>query len=108
MKYLIAVAGLGVVLFFFKGLFFCLEQAVWAGDVPAQIRLGVNSSGRWRYALWLSADNWSTGALVSDELWVSDRVSEAFAKEVKARSEPFFNKIIFSHQKLWHWDLIRN
>ena len=38
---LVAVAGLGVVLFFFRGLFFCLEQAVWAGDVPAQIRLGV-------------------------------------------------------------------
>ncbi|OIP05767.1 hypothetical protein CO101_02855 [Candidatus Berkelbacteria bacterium CG_4_9_14_3_um_filter_39_23] len=45
MKYLIAVAGLGVVLFFFKGLFFCLEQAVWAGDVPAQIRLGVEFIG---------------------------------------------------------------
>lgn len=37
---LVAVAGLGVGAFFFKGLFFCLEQAILSGDVPAQVRLG--------------------------------------------------------------------
>ena len=37
---LVVIAGLGVVAFFFKGLFFCLEQASWRGDRLSQALIG--------------------------------------------------------------------
>ena len=53
---LVVIAGLGVVAFFFKGLFFCLEQAVWSGDVPSQIRLGAEICLAVAFCAWVACE----------------------------------------------------